>query len=146
MRCIGVFYSKSFENFIAPHTTEYRYNFVFVIYTLIEDLNLKENIKTLLRNTYDEIKRDNEFETIYIYGLVLYNLQLLEQDELTSLLGELSKKCLEDIKQGRISSTYMSIKEQLLRLPENILKDYKELIENVTNLSDRIEKFFKLKE
>ena len=25
MRCIGVFYSKSFENFIAPHTTEYRY-------------------------------------------------------------------------------------------------------------------------
>jgi hypothetical protein len=121
-------------------------NFVFVIYTLIEDLNLKESIKTLLRNTYDEIKRDNEFETIYIYGLVLYNLQLLEQDELTSLLGELSKKCLEDIKQGRISSTYMSIKEQLLRLPKNILKDYKELVENVTNLSDRMEKFFKLKE
>ena len=26
MRCIGVFYSKPFENFIAPHTTEYRYN------------------------------------------------------------------------------------------------------------------------
>ena len=25
MRCIGVFYSKPFENFIAPHTTEYRY-------------------------------------------------------------------------------------------------------------------------
>ena len=40
----------------------------------------------------------------------------------------------------------MSIKEQLLRLPENILKDYKELVENVTNLSDRMEKFFKLKE
>ena len=26
VRCIGVFYSKPFENFIAPHTTEYRYN------------------------------------------------------------------------------------------------------------------------
>ena len=26
MRCIGVFYSKPFENFIAPHTTEYRYS------------------------------------------------------------------------------------------------------------------------
>ena len=25
MRCIGVLYSKPFENFIAPHTTEYRY-------------------------------------------------------------------------------------------------------------------------
>jgi predicted RNA binding protein YcfA (HicA-like mRNA interferase family) len=25
VRCIGVFYSKPFENFIAPHTTEYRY-------------------------------------------------------------------------------------------------------------------------
>jgi hypothetical protein len=27
VRCIGVFYSKPFENFIAPHTTEYRYNY-----------------------------------------------------------------------------------------------------------------------
>ena len=26
VRCIGVFYSKPFENFIAPHATEYRYN------------------------------------------------------------------------------------------------------------------------
>jgi hypothetical protein len=26
VRFIGVFYSKPFENFIAPHTTEYRYN------------------------------------------------------------------------------------------------------------------------
>ena len=26
MRCIEVLYSKPFENFIAPHTTEYRYN------------------------------------------------------------------------------------------------------------------------
>ena len=26
MRCIGVLYSKPFENFIAPHTTEYRYS------------------------------------------------------------------------------------------------------------------------
>jgi len=26
VRCIGVLYSKPFENFIAPHTTEYRYN------------------------------------------------------------------------------------------------------------------------
>ena len=25
VRCIGVFYSKPFENFIAPHATEYRY-------------------------------------------------------------------------------------------------------------------------
>ena len=25
MRCIGVLYTKPFENFIAPHTTEYRY-------------------------------------------------------------------------------------------------------------------------
>ena len=29
MRCIGVFYSKPFENFIAPHTTEYRYKDLF---------------------------------------------------------------------------------------------------------------------
>ncbi len=40
----------------------------------------------------------------------------------------------------------MSIKEQLLRLPEDILNDYKELIENVIKLSDRTEKFFNLKE
>lgn len=26
MRCIGVLYSKPFENSIAPHTTEYRYS------------------------------------------------------------------------------------------------------------------------
>ena len=26
MRCIAVLYSKLFENSIAPHTTEYRYN------------------------------------------------------------------------------------------------------------------------
>jgi hypothetical protein len=26
VRCIAVLYSKPFENFIAPHTTEYRYN------------------------------------------------------------------------------------------------------------------------
>ena len=26
MRCIAVLYSKPFENFIAPYTTEYRYN------------------------------------------------------------------------------------------------------------------------
>ena len=40
MRCIGVFYSKPFENFIAPHTTEYRYN-------LTSDLcgHLKEQIQ-----------------------------------------------------------------------------------------------------
>ena len=25
MRCIAVLYSKPFENFIAPYTTEYRY-------------------------------------------------------------------------------------------------------------------------
>ena len=25
MRCIGVLYSKPYENFIAPHMTEYRY-------------------------------------------------------------------------------------------------------------------------
>jgi len=28
VRCIGVLYSKPFENFIAPHTTEYRYSII----------------------------------------------------------------------------------------------------------------------
>ena len=32
MRCIGVFYSKPFENFIAPHTTEYRYKSDFLFF------------------------------------------------------------------------------------------------------------------
>ena len=32
MRCIGVFYSKPFENFIAPHTTEYRYIWSFIYF------------------------------------------------------------------------------------------------------------------
>jgi len=31
VRCIAVLYSKPFENSIAPHTTEYRYNDVMVI-------------------------------------------------------------------------------------------------------------------
>ena len=31
MRCIGVLYTKPFENFIAPHTTEYRYNITLEI-------------------------------------------------------------------------------------------------------------------
>ena len=36
VRCIGVFYSKPFENFIAPHATEYRYN---EQWTIINSIN-----------------------------------------------------------------------------------------------------------
>ena len=50
MRCIGVFYSKSFENFIAPHTTEYRYN------SLNEKINNKESE---IHNLNVEINRLN---------------------------------------------------------------------------------------
>ena len=41
MRCIAVLYSKPFENFIAPYTTEYRY----IDLKIIEEIRLVQNSK-----------------------------------------------------------------------------------------------------
>ena len=52
MRCIEVLYSKPFENFIAPHTTEYRYM----------------SSKVLMKNWADKIASDCQNTALITFG------------------------------------------------------------------------------
>ena len=77
MRCIGVLYSKPFENFIAPHTTEYRYKVLSGLqHPLDHDLGLLLQVTAWMSEispgTKIYVKPDSTMDLVtlqYQYGL-----------------------------------------------------------------------------
>jgi len=58
VRCIGVLYSQPFENFISPHTTEYRYNGEHI--TTASKKQAQEAIRQVLEDTKHKEQIDLE--------------------------------------------------------------------------------------
>jgi len=56
VRCIGVLYSKPFENFIAPYTTEYRYK---DIQTAMETSQWEQTVGTIILSEVFEEKNSD---------------------------------------------------------------------------------------
>ena len=80
MRCIGVFYSKPFENFIAPHTTEYRYsnsNFFYSAATYDSSANLQW-LETPKQLTVNENSNTENFANLKPLARKLLDLSSLE--------------------------------------------------------------------
>jgi len=61
VRCIAVLYSKPFENFIAPYTTEYRYN-----YEINGQSALLQAVKKSLQTTYSTTDISGDGQVIII--------------------------------------------------------------------------------
>ena len=131
MRCIGVFYSKPFENFIAPHTTEYRYNKkqlseedrVTIAKTsqeatknllkLIQVYRL-ERIKTALKNeTFGTLKRNT-------------NPQDLEEQFTDGALRETYKAIMIDTAADLNQNGRLYPQKETDRVPCDILKEIEE--------------------
>lgn len=116
--------------------------FVFVIYSLAAG-ELKNNIRELLLSTF-AVAKDREFsESSIIFGLDLYNIGVLEQEDLDFVLYRLQGKVKEHIEKGSTTSSFPVIKEQLSRIDASKLHGFEEVVGQVAKLSESIENSFK---
>ena len=82
MRCIAVLYSKPFENFIAPYTTEYRYMMLFYV---------EQGVK--FTNEYGDIEEAfyNSMESMFDKAV-----KLMGQNDLKDLFQKRCQKVVDD--------------------------------------------------
>lgn len=116
--------------------------FVFVIYSLAAG-DLKNNIRGLLSSTFTEAKNREFSESSIIFGLDLYNIGVLEPENLDFIFYRLQEKVKEHVEKGSTTSSFPVIKEQLSRIDASKLQGFEEVIEEVSRLSDSIESSFK---
>ena len=151
MRCIGVFYSKPFENFIAPHTTEYRYNEMeemILDADVIDNLMVKKDPKDaakiveilsgrLNRNTGNPIfkKLSERLETIRDKA----EKGLINSIEFIKQLCEIAKETLQAEKQQNSKEQEKSAKAALTELFLEIKTDQTPaIVERIVNDIDEI--------
>jgi len=116
--------------------------FVFVIYSLAAG-QLKNNIRDLLLSTF-AVAKDREFsESSIIFGLDLYNIGVLELEDLDFVLHRLQEKVKEHAEKGSTTSSFPVIKEQLSRIDASKLQGFEEVVGQVAKLSESIENSFK---
>jgi hypothetical protein len=116
--------------------------FVFVIYSLAAD-ELKNNIRDLLLSTFADAKDRAFSESSIIFGLDLYNIGVLEREDLDFVLHRLQEKVKEHTDKGSSTSSFPVIKEQLSRIDALELQGFEEVVGQVAKLSDSIENSFK---
>ena len=116
--------------------------FVFVIYSLAAG-ELKNNVRDLLLSTFAAAKNREFTESSIIFGLDLYNIGVLEREDLDFVLYRLQEKVKEHMEKGSTTSSFPVIKEQLSRIDASNLQGFEEVVGQVTTLSESIENSFK---
>ncbi|WP_439148208.1 hypothetical protein, partial [Vibrio sp.] len=116
--------------------------FVFVIHSLAVG-ELKEKISELLKTTFEESKKEDFSESSIIFGLDLYNVGVLSEDELIFVIKNLKLRVDEHIKKGSTTSSYSIINEQLGKIKKEQLKGFEEMVEGVVKLTDSMKNSFK---
>lgn len=114
-------------------------DFVFTIHSLATG-NLKLKVTGLLRQTFEDSKKVRFTEGLVAYGLDLYNVGVISSEELEFVLSQLNLRVGEHIQKGSTTDDYPIIKEQLAIIDKEELKDFEEMVKNVTNLSDQVER------
>ena len=137
MRCIGVFYSKPFENFIAPHTTEYRYNMLAACdggkgqSPHLQHCDIKQRNTILKINPANPTKNCEQLINYRSSGEIYSNNSDIDHD-----LREVLNLNLDAIKQARKEAYSAIIKRLENKYPnrswskrsiENEIKNYSQL-------------------
>lgn len=141
--------NKQLERFISNITSmefEQRLRaidgFVFVIHSLAVG-DLKERISKLLKTTFEESKEVDFSESSIMFGLNLYNVGVLSENELMFVINQLKLKVDEHIQKGSTTSSYPIINEQLGKIKKEQLKGFEETVEGVAKLTDAMKNSFK---
>ena len=140
--------NKSLERFIGniesmsfPERLRAINGFVFVIYSLSRG-GFKSKVSELLKQTFEDVKKMEFGESSIILGLDLYNIGVLNKKELDFVLLKLKGKVAEHIKEGRSTSHYITIKDQLSKIPSNKINKFKDIVRDVAKLSDAMKDRF----
>lgn len=115
--------------------------FVFTIHSLATN-ELKTETAKLLKATFSQAKEAGLSEASIIFALNLDSLGILEQEELEYTLTSLHKITNEHINKGSTSTSFQTIKDQLSAIDSSKIKEFSEVIEQVTQLSDSMENAF----
>lgn len=140
---------KEIANFInsvsSMEFTEKLYainSFVFTIFSLSKG-KFKNTISNLLADTFEEAKVEEFNEELISFGLNLFILGVLSDENLYFILERLDVKSKEHIEKKSTSTAYIQIKDQLSKIDGSKLTDYVELIQRVTELDSSCNRFFK---
>lgn len=114
-------------------------SFIFTIYSLATG-QFKNEISNLLLSTFEETKHketdDPMTESIIIFELNLYILKIINDNDLDYILKKLKLVSDKHIKNGSASSSFTIIKDQINSINQEKLVSHKDLVENVTKISD----------
>ena len=115
--------------------------FVFVIYSLAIG-DLKTTIYDLFKQTFEESMNEEFGEISIIFGLDLYNIGVLDDQELSYVLSQLKVRVDKRMEEGSSISNYLVLKEQLGKIDKNKLQKYEDLVKDVAKLSAKMENIF----
>ncbi|HAS6052222.1 TPA: hypothetical protein I7122_05660 [Vibrio vulnificus] len=115
--------------------------FVFSIYS-ISNGDLKKEISNLLLSTYNELINEDFNERAIVLGLDLYLLKILNDKELYRIFDTLKILVEKSLESGSTNGYYSTIQEQIENIEKNKLENYQSMIEDLSELSKRMDNIF----
>lgn len=115
-------------------------SFVYTIYFLSTG-SYKNKVRDFIIDTFNEYKNRIFNEELAIFGLNLFNLNIIQSNDLAFVLENLRELAKSSLEQKSYSSAYPTIKELLLNVDSpKLMEEYSEVLRDVSKICEALER------